>query len=255
MPSPMLQMGLDLLVHGLQHFINGETLDRRLAILHLDQAVELTLKERLRAGGKQIMKPGRKESISLIDAYDELDKMGIPIFERTNLDLLHEERNNIQHLFASPDDNITRFHLDNTLSFFARFLSDEFAMNLLDYIPDELLSHEKLKHIEDIDKLRLIYESAESAYRSQHFLEGITSLVAAVDLTLQISAQRKQLELTGINTVELLVDANNKRVITRRAIIAGNRVMDLNTNGVAGNFPNENDFLALLARFRQEAVI
>ncbi len=47
MPSPMLQMGLDLLVHGLQHFINGDPLDYRLTILHLDQAVELALKERV----------------------------------------------------------------------------------------------------------------------------------------------------------------------------------------------------------------
>lgn len=255
MPSPMLQMALDLLVHGLQHFINGDTLDRRLAILHLDQAVELTLKERLRVAGQQIMKPGRKESISLMEAYEGLDRQNIPIAERTNLDLLHEERNNIQHLIATPDDNITRFHLDNTLSFFARFLADEFAMNLLDFIPDELLAHDKLKHIEDIEKLRLLYESAETAYRDQRNLDGITSLVAALDLTLQLSAQKKTIELAGTNTSELLTDATEKRAITKRAAIAGRRIIEMNVNGANGTFPPENDFLALLARFRQEATI
>ena len=61
MSSPMLQMALDLLVHGLQHFINGDPLDHRLAILHMDQAVELALKELVRAGGRQVMKPGGKD--------------------------------------------------------------------------------------------------------------------------------------------------------------------------------------------------
>ena len=61
MLTPMLQMALDLLVHGLQHFINGEPLDLRLAILHMDQSIELTLKERVRVGGKAVMKPGGKE--------------------------------------------------------------------------------------------------------------------------------------------------------------------------------------------------
>lgn len=251
----MLQMALDLLVHGLQHFINGEPLDRRLAILHLDQAVELTLKERLRVAGKQIMRPGKKESISLYEAYDELDKLQLLIPERTNLDLLHETRNQIQHLFASPDENVTRFHLDNTLSFFARFLSEEFALILLDYIPDELLAHEKLKHVEDIDKLRLLYESAENCCRAQRFPEGISSLLAALDLTLQLASDRRQVLIVGASTSELLSDADAKRLLTRRAIIAGRKILEINGNGTTGNFPTEGDFMNALTRFRQEAAI
>lgn len=255
MLSPMLQMALDLLVHGLQHFINGDPLDHRLAILHMDQAVELTLKERVRVGGRQVMKPGGKESISLFEAYKHLEELGVLIFERANLDLLHEQRNQIQHLFASPDGNTTRFHLDNTLFFMARFLSDEFALRLLDYIPDELLAHDKLRHIEDMEKLRLLYESAETSYRAGKQREGISSLVAAVDWTVQIVSERKQIEIGGSSTADLVSDADSKRVFSRRAIAAAKKILEISTNGGAGNFPTEEEFLAALNRFRLEATI
>jgi hypothetical protein len=253
MPSPMLQMALDLLVHGLQHFTNGDPLDHRLAILHLDQAVELTLKERVRIGGRPIMKQGGKESISIYDAYKQLEDLGVLVFERANLDLLHEQRNQIQHLFASPDANTTRFHLDNTLFFLARFLSDEFALRLLDFIPDPLLAHEKLRHIEDMEKLRLLYESAETSYRARKFPEGISSLVAALDLTLQLAAENKQIELNGTSTIELVTDADAKRVLSRRAIIRARKILEISNDANERNFANEEAFLATLNKFRLEA--
>jgi hypothetical protein len=255
MLSPMLQMALDLLVHGLQHFTVGETLDHKLTILHMDQAVELALKERVRTGGKPIMKPGGKESITLFDAYKQLEDLGVPIFERANLDLLHEQRNQIQHLFASPDANTTRFHLDNTLFFLARFLADEFGLRLLDYIPDPLLAHDKLKHVEDMEKLRLLYESSETSYRAGRHADGIASLVAAVDWTLQLVSDRRDIPLTGTSTSQLLTDADQKRMLSRQAIKAGNRILDYNTKAAAGAFPTEVDFLDALMRFRLDAVI
>ena len=255
MPSPMLQMALHLLVHGLQHFINGDPLDHRLAILHLDQAVELTLKERVRIGGKQIMKAGGKESISIFDAYKQLEEIGVLIFERANLDLLHEKRNQIQHLFASPDASTTRFHLDNTLFFLARFLADEFALVLLDYIPDTLLANEKLKHLEDMEKLRLLYESAETSYRAKKFNEGISSLVAVLDWTIQLVAVKKEIEVVGTTTVELVEESDQKRVLNRRAIAAANKILEISTDGNAGNFPSEEIFLNTLNGFRLEATL
>lgn len=255
MISPMLQMALDLLVHGLQHFIAGDPLDHRLAILHMDQSVELALKERVRHGGKQIMKPGGKESISLYEAYKQLEEIGVVIFERANLDLLHEQRNQIQHLFASPDAHTTRFHLDNTLLFFARFLSDEFALRLLDFVPDELLSHQKLRHLEDMEKLRLLYETAETSYRSGKFTEGISSLTAALDWTLQMASEKKQVEITGASTSDLVKDADEKRILSRRAILAANKILEIGSNGSRGNFPAENDFIVTLNRFRLEASV
>jgi hypothetical protein len=251
----MLQMALDLLVHGLQHFTVGDTLDHKLTILHMDQAVELALKERVRTGGRPVMKPGGKESISLLDAYKQLEELGVPIFERANLDLLHEQRNQIQHLFASPDANTTRFHLDNTLFFLARFLADEFGQRLLDYIPDSLLAHEKLSHVEDMEKLRLLYESSETNFRAGKRADALASLVAAVDWSLQMASDRRDIELTGNSTTELVVDADQKRILGRQAIRAANRILEYNADAAAGTFPTEPDFLDALNRFRLEAVV
>ena len=71
----------------------------KFALLHVDQAVELLLKERVRAGGKSIHKPNNsKETISIWGAYEVLTKeLKVAIPEKTDLELLHEERNNIQH--------------------------------------------------------------------------------------------------------------------------------------------------------------
>jgi hypothetical protein len=250
--SPVLQMALDLLVHGLQHFINGDPLDNRLAVLHLDQSIELSLKERVRVGGRPIMKPGGKESISLYDAYKQLDELGVIIPEKPNLELLHEQRNQIQHLFSSPDENTTRFHVDNALFFLSRFYSEEYAMILLDYIPAPLLAHHKLVYLEDIDKLIGLFESAEKCCKANKFPEGISSLTAALDLTIQLSAEKKNLEIIGDSTEKIVDDAEAKKILNKRGIAQARIILKMNTDISNKTNPSEKDFLAVIANFRKD---
>src|ERR1035441_4449333 len=183
---------MHFLVFGLQHFLSGEPLDNRLTILHLDQSIELSLKERARLGGKAIMKPSGKESISLYEAYKHLDDLVIVIPEKPNLELLHEQRNQIQHLFSSPDENTTRFHVDNALFFLSRFYSDEFGMILVDYIPPGFIAHEKLRFLEDMEKLRGLFESSEQSFKNKKQVEAAATLVAALDLSLQFKSERSE---------------------------------------------------------------
>ena len=50
--SPLLLSAFEVLTHGLYHFLRSNTAkDMKFALLHVDQAVELLLKERVRAGG------------------------------------------------------------------------------------------------------------------------------------------------------------------------------------------------------------
>ncbi len=251
MLSPILQMALDLLVHGLQHFTNGDPLDNRLTVLHLDQSIELSLKERVRVGGRPIMKG--KESISLYEAYKQLDELGVIIPEKPNLELLHEQRNQIQHLFSSPDENTTRFHVDNALYFLSRFYSEEFAMILLDYIPAPLLAHPKLTYLEEIDKLRGLFESAEKSYKSKKFVEGVGSLTAALDLTIQLTAEKKKIEISGDTTEDILNDADNKKLLNKRAVTQAKKILTMNTDVSNGTPPTEQDFLAVIANFRKDS--
>lgn len=113
----------------------------KFALLHVDQAVELLLKERVRAGGKSIHKPNNsKETISIWGAYEVLTKeLKVAIPEKTDLELLHEERNNIQHKYANPSPDDAAFHVEKAVNFIARFLKDELKIDIKDHVSAEYL--------------------------------------------------------------------------------------------------------------------
>jgi hypothetical protein len=111
----------------------------KFAILHLDQAVELLLKERVRLGGQSIYK-NPKETITIWGAYDILEsKLNCTIPEKADLELLHEERNSIQHKYANPTADDAAFHFERTMRFVARFTKDELKVDLASFLPSEFL--------------------------------------------------------------------------------------------------------------------
>lgn len=142
--SPLLRSSFEFLEHGLYHYFRSETsLDMKFAILHVDQAIELALKERVRAGGHSIYK-NPKETIAIWTAYQILkDELNCIIPEKPDLELLHEERNNIQHKYANPSPEDTGFLLEKAMRFVARFMKDEFKVDLAEHIPSEFLDQFK----------------------------------------------------------------------------------------------------------------
>ena len=139
--SPLVRSAFEVLEHGLAHYLRSDTpKDMKFALLHIDQAIELMLKERVRLGGKSIYK-NPKETISIYAAYEILDKeLACAIPEKTNLELLHEERNNIQHKYANPSAEIAAFHVGNAMKFIDRFVRDELKLSLADFIPSNFLT-------------------------------------------------------------------------------------------------------------------
>jgi hypothetical protein len=138
--SPLLRSALEVLEHGLWHFFRTDnSADMKFAILHVDQAVELVMKERVRAGGKSIFKNPR-ETITIWGAYDILEKeLGCKIPEKPNLELLHEERNNIQHKYANPNAEDAAFHISNAMVFLKRFLADELKVDIYAHVASDFL--------------------------------------------------------------------------------------------------------------------
>jgi len=138
--SPLLRSAFEVLEHGLWHFLRSNTsTDMKFALLHIDQAIELLLKERVRCGGKSIYK-NPKETIGIWGAYDILEKeLNCKIPEKPDLELLHEERNNIQHKYANPSPDDTAFHVDRAMKFICRFTKDELKINIEQHIPSEYL--------------------------------------------------------------------------------------------------------------------
>jgi len=137
-PSPLFRSAVEVLEHGLWHYFRSNTsTDMKFAILHVDQAIELFLKEKVRSAGKSIYK-NPKETISIWKAYEILENdLGCRIAERADLELLHEERNSIQHKYANPDPDDTAFHMEQALSFLVRFLKEELDVDLADHLPAE----------------------------------------------------------------------------------------------------------------------
>ena len=138
--SPLLRSAFEVLNHGLWHFFRSDTTaDMKFALLHVDQAVELLLKERVRAGGKSIYK-NPKETISIWGAYDILiDVLKVAIPEKPDLELLHEERNSIQHKYANPSPEDASFHIEKAMQFIQRFVKDELKLDIKQFISSEYL--------------------------------------------------------------------------------------------------------------------
>jgi len=137
--SPLLRSALEVLNHGLYHFFrSGTAADMKFALLHVDQAVELMLKECVRASGKSVYK-NPKETITIWGAYDILEELHVAIPERPDLELLHEERNNIQHKYSNPSPDDAGFHIEKAMGFIRRFAKDELKLDIKEYVPSEYL--------------------------------------------------------------------------------------------------------------------
>lgn len=138
--SPLFRSAVEVLEHGLWHYFRSTTTaDMKFAILHVDQAIELFLKEKVRSAGKSIYK-NPKETISIWGAYDILEKeLGCKIPEKPDLELLHEERNSIQHKYANPNPDDTAFHMEKALQFLKRFMKDELGANIADHLSSDYL--------------------------------------------------------------------------------------------------------------------
>lgn len=130
-----------MLEHSLYHYFRSDTtLDRKFALLHLDQAVELLLKERVRKFGIRIYKDNKRETISAWEAFEILANNGCKIPERADLELLHDDRNEIQHRYSAPSPDTAVFHMENALRFVQRFLKDEFATDIRSVLSVEYLT-------------------------------------------------------------------------------------------------------------------
>jgi hypothetical protein len=138
--SPLLRSAFETLEHGLWHYLRSNTTpDMKFALLHVDQAIELLFKEKVRSAGKSIYK-NPKETITIWGAYDILEKeLSCKIPEKPDLELLHEERNNIQHKYANPSPDDAAFHLEKAMLFIRRFLKDELNIDIADFVASEYL--------------------------------------------------------------------------------------------------------------------
>lgn len=135
---PLLHSAIEALEHGIEHFLEGGDRDRRFAFLHVDNAVELLLKEKVRQLGRSIWKKNGK-TIGVWGAYKILEEEKIDIPHKSHLENVHHERNSIQHKGVTPDESTTQVYLGEVFPFFEEFSEKCLAVKIDEHISPEIM--------------------------------------------------------------------------------------------------------------------
>ena len=161
--SPLFVSSVELLSHAIELYGSGEERKFKFVILHLANAIELILKDRLIDAGKSIYVHGRSITINIWDSFDNLCEAGIDIQERPIIELLIDDRNTIQHRFGFPNAETVFFYLDQVVHFFRRFLEEEYSVDLVDTL-SLYLSDEQLEIIGLVEKEEEKYEYLDKLF-------------------------------------------------------------------------------------------
>lgn len=138
--SPMFKHAIESFEHGLEHYLDGSDKSRKFAFLHIDQAIELFLKEKVVQIGKSIYKSDGN-TLGIHETFNSLKALSIP--EQPRLEELHDLRNTIQHKGLTPDVGSTHFYIEIAYNFVKRFLNSE-----LGSVPEDILSKKHMAFME-----------------------------------------------------------------------------------------------------------
>jgi hypothetical protein len=155
--------------HSVEHYLDPTPRSRKFAILHMDHAVELFLKERVVGFGKSIYKSDGT-TLNLHETFSALKSISIP--ERPRLEELHDLRNAIQHKGILPDSGTTQFFLNIGYQFAKRFLQEE-----MNFASSGLLSQKYQKRMEGLPP-----EGAEEVFAAMNSAQHAQSLVNRIVL-------------------------------------------------------------------------
>jgi uncharacterized protein YutE (UPF0331/DUF86 family) len=136
--SPILRHALESFEHGIFHHLDGTQIGRKFALLHVDHAIELILKEKVLRIGQSIYKKDGK-TITIYEAYTILEGNKILIPEKPRLEELHDLRNVVQHKGLTPDEDTTSYYINEAYLFVKRFLNEELKVNLEEYLPSKYI--------------------------------------------------------------------------------------------------------------------
>lgn len=128
--SPLFISSIELIAHSTELLNIDNEKKYKFVILHLANAVELILKDKLVSSGVTIYVANTNKTIGIWESMKELEKLKVTIPERAFLELLIDDRNSIQHRFGFPNKETVYYYLSGTINFFRRFLNDEYSIKL-----------------------------------------------------------------------------------------------------------------------------
>jgi len=128
----MLKHAIESFEHGLQHFLEDTEISRKFALLHVDHAIELMIKEKIVQQGMSIYK-GEGKTIGFFEALGKFDETRVP--ERPRIEELRDFRNTVQHKGLTPDYYTTEFYVREAYQFIERFMKDKLGIEIEEYVP------------------------------------------------------------------------------------------------------------------------
>ena len=166
--SPLFVSASELLAHAIELYFEGIERKYKFVILHLANAIELILKDRIIDSGSSIYKSSSTTTITIWDAFTILDKAGVNLQERPIIELLIDDRNTIQHRFGFPNGDAVFYYLDQVLRFFRRFLKAEYAVDVVEllrlYVKEEhLVTLGLVKRDDEVAPLDRLFELSPEA--------------------------------------------------------------------------------------------
>ncbi len=185
--SPLFVSASELLAHAVELYTEGNERKFKFVILHLANAVELILKDRLIDKGISIYLPRKSQTIGIWESFEELQKVGVDITERPVIELLVDDRNTIQHRFGFPNSETVYYYIDQVVAFFTRFLHDEYGVALVDVLK-LYLDNSALALIGLVDKEEAEYAALDTLFA----LSPESAVLQAYNLV-----ESKYFEVTG----------------------------------------------------------
>jgi len=179
--SPLVRSALDSFFHALDHDKIDTEKDRRFTISHLDNAIELLLKEKVKLLGQSLWKKD-KTTIGIYDCKNIFETQDTPIIipEWPDIEDLHQIRNDIEHFGSTPTKSQNEFYVLKAKNFIQRFLKEELNIDAAE-IEKEYKIEEKLPVIES----EAILKDSENLYLMNKYDDALINGFIGLELKLR----------------------------------------------------------------------
>lgn len=133
-----MRAAVELLEHALEHVVTNDERDRRIAVLHLAQVVELGAKAALVSQNEPMYEKAGSRTLTVHQSLDRVEELrgGDRLPARARVELLIDERNAIQHRYGTLDEETLGYHVETVLILFGAILDEFFDTDLHQFIRD-----------------------------------------------------------------------------------------------------------------------
>lgn len=132
--SPLFISAAESLLHAVELFRQVDERKYSFIVVHLADAAEFILQDRLIDAGESIYESGKSQKLSVWKVLDALRKLRVNLPERPMLEFLLEDRQTIHYRPGRPQLKTVYYYLDAVAAFFTRFVQDEYGI----FLPDVL---------------------------------------------------------------------------------------------------------------------